>query len=290
MANKGDDLLKTLNASFITELQRLVNKSKTGGNSLPDPDQYYSITVVNHEAVAKAKYTAVALGTPAITYTGVINHRHERLIYNTKALDVDDPDNWVVLLEPLPGVVGASAEALVVGITWLKTNDSVTEPRFIQVDDTEPVFKSSGKAYALFSYSDGTDYTTLIVMGSPSASTGNGLFLVGTGGIPVTNTSGAPPWTLGVASCQRLKVYDDAGTIKMDTTGNSESVHNMHNLLIPETCIISAKLIDGYWVAEGIIKQLRVDGLNWQLNLSDRSADTWNTWVTGEECPTSSGS
>ena len=179
---------------------------------------------------------------------------------------------------------------MLVGVSWLKTPESVNLQNFVQVDNSGAVYADEGKGYALYSYSDGTDYTTLCILSAKTASSGNALFLVGAGGIPATDTSVTEPWTLGNASCERLEVIDVSSVKKLQRTGNSETVYNINNLVIPETSIIRAGKTDGIWTAEAVIKKLRVDpaGYDYQYSLTERTP-SWVSWVTGQDC-TSSGS
>lgn len=287
MARKGDKLLEVLNSTFISKLEALVNATKTGSGNNYDPDTHLTITVKNHAATAKAKYTPVALGSPVLTYTGAINHRHERIIFNTKALSTSEPDNWVVLLEPLPGEIGATAEALMVGRTWVKTPTAVTDPSFLQVDGTGFVYASEGKGQALYSYSDGSTYTTLALIGAKAASSSTAVFLVGSGGIAASNTDTLPA-TLSGASASRLKM---TGAV-LDTTGNSETVYNVDNVAIPQYSIVFAIRVNSKWIAQYVIKQLRIDpsGYDYQLKSTTNSSAPWVIWASGAECPTSSGS
>lgn len=124
MAQPGDLLQNFVTAKWfnkvdakIAELKRLVGiRNQARGTTQQD-----FIWVRNHEAVAKEQFTVVAIDTPVAAISDRTQLLYEELVYHTKALSTGEPDNIFILLDPLPGVIGAEARALVSGVSLLKT-------------------------------------------------------------------------------------------------------------------------------------------------------------------------
>ncbi len=164
MAVKGDKLLKHITSSFINDTLARNRERRTGNFAIPDTDENLRIIVRNHTNSSVPKYTAVQLDAAEIDYTGNFDHRHERLVYNTADPDNDHVDRWAVLQEPLPGEIGREAEALLCGVTWVKTAEAVGSDKFLKMSSSGLVFSSQGKAYAVDSFAAAEGYNTLIVM------------------------------------------------------------------------------------------------------------------------------
>lgn len=124
MVKPGDPILKHLTAAWFNNLDAVARKVGVNPGS-SDPSRV-SITVVNHEAVAKDIYDPVAIVSPTVTYPLGTPPVYSQLVFTTKALSSSSRHNWAVLQEPLPGKIGATAEALLVGITWVNVPFSPT--------------------------------------------------------------------------------------------------------------------------------------------------------------------
>lgn len=151
MAVKGDKLLDFITADWYNSVSGKIT-NKLGIPRLSHPDQFWYITVLNHEAVAVPKWTAVSLGSAALDYNTALGHAHNEIIFHTAEYDSADPDNLAILVEPLPGVIGGSARALLCGVSWMRVPESLIEELpYIRIEDIEPslipglVYANSGR-------------------------------------------------------------------------------------------------------------------------------------------------
>ena len=174
MVKPGDPILKHITANWFNNLTNKTDRN-IGGTALGQIG-LQTILVQNHSTTAKNKYDAVALGDPVLDYDVPIGHIHNDIVFETKALTDSEPHNWVVLQEPLPGRVGASARAVLYGLTWLDLldNDPGTDD-FVKVVNGTPdlvLGAEDGKGYIHHvAYDDYNDnYLALITIGIPIAS------------------------------------------------------------------------------------------------------------------------
>lgn len=151
MAIKGDKLLDFITAPWYNAVTQKINV-KTGIPRLPFPDQYWYVTVLNHAAIAVPKWTAVSLGGAALNYDTALGHAHNDIIFHTADYDSNDPDNLAILVEPLPGIIGGSARALMCGVSWMRVPEALGSlPPYIHIEDIEPsmipglAFANSGR-------------------------------------------------------------------------------------------------------------------------------------------------
>lgn len=121
MAQPGDKLQDFVTAKWFNKVDAYLAKKLTGIRTARDTTQQDFIWVSNHEAVAKEQFTVVAINTPVAGISDRTEILYDVPVYYTKALSTGEPDNIFILLDPLPGEIGATARALVSGVSLLKT-------------------------------------------------------------------------------------------------------------------------------------------------------------------------
>lgn len=148
MARPGQPIRDFVTARWYNDITKRARKTKQEIKNGFNRPSYSTATVYNHEAVAKAPYTIVGIGD------------HKVPNREDNAFDTTDPSpsNWAILQEPLDARVGASAEAVVVGASWLNMGDLAEDPtEYITVEAGSPVASSSGKAQVLHTETDDDD-------------------------------------------------------------------------------------------------------------------------------------
>jgi hypothetical protein len=168
MARPGDRIRDFVTANWYNEVTREVRKKRTGISNNFNVENFTTITVYNHEAVAKEAFTAVALNQPKIDHTG------DDFAFSTKPLENLEPTNWAVLQEPLDARTNASAEAVVMGLSWFNFKDKNPGTRkFLAVIEGEIEAVSSGKAEILHTEQDETtnEWWGLILLGLQTGDT-----------------------------------------------------------------------------------------------------------------------
>lgn len=181
MVKPGDPILKYLTANWFNRIDALERKLGVSAQGAGQSSNLY-ITIVNHEAVAKDKWEPIALGTPKFDYPTEPIQTYENIVFNTKALSDTEPHNWAVLQEPLPGKIGATARALLSGITWVNVEAEPTDD-YLKIDTGDILASSaSGRGYihytSNYSISVDTYYRSLVQLSNPSSNDSHYLFTI----------------------------------------------------------------------------------------------------------------
>lgn len=192
-------------------------------------------------------------------------------------------DNWGISLSPV--YAGQTGDMVVSGVTWAKIERTDSGHRYVNIDVSSYTLKSrsSGPARILsFIAESGTVGYGLIRLGigSPSSSK---IYLC-TSDIPARTGSGTP-FTPGSLSCTRYELYDDGGTIKLRSTMLSDMIYNFDKKIVPSGTLFRAVEVDGYATVDAPIKDLRINGYNYDLLRSLDAPAGWETWATGGACP-----
>ena len=175
MARPGDPIRNHVTAAWFNETTRRNKQLGTGIPSVGLAQEFLKIRVYNHEAVAKDIYTPVAIGSAKLDYDKEYDATFATKDYNTQALDKDDEHNWVILQEPLPGSIGASADALVMGVTWINMGETDPAPdEYLTIVGTSPSYldgAASGRGLILSRHEDAGNaiFWILAMMGMPAA-------------------------------------------------------------------------------------------------------------------------
>jgi hypothetical protein len=147
VASKGDKVLDFVTASWYNEVTLASRRKAAGALTPTDVDQNQYVTVFNHSTTAKRRWDAVSLGEFKLVYSHSPDPTHESITFNTKNFSSTDPHNIAILQESLPGVIGASAQALIVGSTWLHMtvdyDSEVPLNRYISYDASGVLLYSS---------------------------------------------------------------------------------------------------------------------------------------------------
>lgn len=249
MVKHGDPILPHMTANWYNAVTNATNR-RLGGRAPIIEDQFLTVMVQNHSETAKNIWDAVAIGTPAFNYDVANNIQHHQLVFNTSPLDVASPNNWAVLLAPLPGKVEGEAPALapamLSGITWVNLDEDPTED-FITADDLVLKTSTSGKGHVIFRSSyEASEYVTayrpLIAIGIPSGTTSDCILAkTPSGGIPACTGTG--PYTFGSAICT---IVGDDGVVGTAT----ETIKNIVNKVIAGNVIIKAEKVGSIYVVD----------------------------------------
>ncbi len=120
MAKPGDPILDVYTAAWYNKVDKYVNKKMVGPPPVKRPTQYSWVWASNHEAVAKDKFTVVNIvNQPKLLVSDRLDNINEETIWITS--DPAGGTDLFVLLDPLPGEIGAQARVLVSGVTLVKT-------------------------------------------------------------------------------------------------------------------------------------------------------------------------
>ncbi len=106
----------------------------------------------------------------------------------------------------------------------------------------KPIARTAGHSFLVVRLRDGR---WIRVGGSGSAGK---LFLTTT--TITARTGSSSPWTPGNGSGNMIEFYDDAGTLKMRTTGVIETLRHGGDKTIASGRIVQAKLSDGHWTVD----------------------------------------
>lgn len=174
MANRGDKLTDFVTAAWynqVTEAVNHINRGVPNKTLISDPG---IVIVHNHEAVAKEKYAAVALGDAKIEYDenpeiGV----HDAFHFDTQALSGTEPFNIAILQDTLPGEIGATARAMLIGLTWVltdtaPTSDIVLHGQYLYVNSSDEVtwgHTGKGQIVKPSYFYDFDKYISLVILG-----------------------------------------------------------------------------------------------------------------------------
>jgi len=215
MAKPGDPILDVYTAAWYNKVDKAVNKKLTGVPAIRNNFQQSWIWVSNHEAVAKDQFTVVAIGDPSLLISDRLDNITNDTIWETQDLDSDEPDNIFILLDPLPGEIGAQARALVcgVGIIKLWPTSSRDSGKFLRYypsafDALDLVGASSGRiqivAKVAEEITDETYEYHLIIAGAIFKSAGSARFVLTS---DLTGGSSGPTGDYAAASAN---FYDDS--------------------------------------------------------------------------------
>ena len=277
MAKSGDTLTDFITAPWYNKVERAVGPN-LGGGLLPSDLNNHYVTVYNHSTTAKTKWEAVAYGTPKLDYEVPLGPAHEEFAFNTVDIeDLTDFNKLAILQEPLAGRVGASAKALLSGVSWVKTDAPDTSLTKLTGSAGGLIWSSSGRIEALESYEYETDtWISLCVISILASGSNAKLFKTPPGGIAARSGT-----TVGSASCTEWKIVGSTLTTNTETI----IVKNVDAVALPgDTYLLAVKeSISDFYIAQhpGIIN-LRLSGSNLQYTLD---GTTWTTWTTGTTCP-----
>ena len=118
MAKKGDKLTDFITSGFYNDVTKKLGL-RTGPTGIPLESQNHYVTVYNHSTTPRERWEAVSLGAAKLDYSDLESGVQDEFAFNTADFDGDDPHNLVILQEPLAGEMGATAQALIHGISWL---------------------------------------------------------------------------------------------------------------------------------------------------------------------------
>lgn len=164
MVKPGDPILKHLTANWFNNVTNAANRN-LGQFASHQNFSRLEVTVVNHQAVAKDIYDAVAISDASIDYDTTKVGTLSQLAFETQALSNTDPHNWAILQAPLQGKIGATAPALLSGITW--ANVVTSDPnQSLTATVLGLAIAPVGKAFILFENS-GAGPEVLIQIGIP---------------------------------------------------------------------------------------------------------------------------
>lgn len=171
MVKPGEPILKHLTANWFNDVTNSTSRILGGLNLAQTGSQ--TILVQNHSTTAKNKYDAVALGDPVLEYDGNAGHVHNDIVFETGNLSNSQPHNWVVLLEPLPGRVGASARALIHGLSWVRipTVEGIILDKYLMIHSDNALRPAPfGKGHIHYEAIEDTTSLALTTIGNPPAS------------------------------------------------------------------------------------------------------------------------
>jgi len=248
MAKPGDPILDVYTAAWYNKVDKRVNKKLTGIPGVRNNFQQSWIWVSNHEAVEKEQFTVVALSAPAFLTSDRVDNVTNETVWQTTDLSTGDPDNIFILLDPLPGEIGAQARALVSGVSLLKSENFIVSESpfagdFFQYEGplaTDLIKSDTGRIQAILKFADdSTTYDFYLVVAGAIGGTGSGgdakLAVTPSGGIAAMTTDTAP-YTFPSEVCD---LVDEFG----DLTGATETIYNMVMMAITGDALIQLKKI-----------------------------------------------
>lgn len=192
-------------------------------------------------------------------------------------------DNWVIMQNPI--APGGPGRAVVHGITWAKFDKTDPNHEHVYLDTIDLKLKSGHTGNATIishTVTTGVEGYGLIRMGTGASSTkifwaDNGVTARGSASFPTSD------FTMGYANAAMCKVVTVGGVVKIRWTDVVKTIYNMDPKAIPVGTLCRAIPIDGAYVVEAIMKDVRVNGLNLELNYSPEGTG-WVPWHTGSEC------
>lgn len=263
MAKPGDPFLDVYTAAWYNKVDKVANRKLTGIPALRNNFQQSWIWVANHEAVAKEQFTVVALGQPQLLISDRLDNITNDTVWETIDLSplFGGEHNIFILLDPLPGEIGAQARALVSGVSLIKTKTFLQSDsplpgdggflEYLGPDNTDLIRSDTGRIQVVgYFYVDWyeeaiSDITLdsefdyyLVVVGAVGG-TGSGgdakMAVTPSGGIAAMTTDTAP-YTFPSATCD---LVDEFG----DLTGASQTIYNMVMVAINGDSLIQLKKI-----------------------------------------------
>lgn len=261
MAKPGDPILDVYTAAWYNKVDKAVNKKLTGIPGVRNNFQQSWIWVSNHEAVAKDQFTVVAIGDPSILLSDRLDNVTNDTVWETQDLSaiLGNEHNIFILLDPLPGEIGAQARALVSGVSLLKTRTFLLSDgpysgdffSYLGPDNTDLYPNDTGRIQVVDhfyvkwyeeSISDVTidsEFDYYLVVAGAVGGTGSGgdakLAVTPSGGIAAMTTDTAP-YTFPSEVCD---LVDEFG----DLTGFTETIYNMVMMGITGDSLIQLKKI-----------------------------------------------
>lgn len=164
MAKKGDILTDFVTAPWYNKVNKAIDL-RTGLGTTHSP---VIITVYNHSTTPRKVWEPVSLGTSKIDYTDYPNVNYNNIAFNTKALSSSDPHNIAILQQPLEGIVGASADAMLVGATWLRMPEAQATDTYIWIGSGNVLeYYNAGRVNSIrdFEVDAGVEWLALVVIG-----------------------------------------------------------------------------------------------------------------------------
>ena len=190
----------------------------------------------------------VALGDdPAFLISDRVENVINETVWTTKALDISEPDNIFILLDPLPPEIGAQARILVSGVTLIKSENFILSEfpftgDFFQYEGplaTDLIRSDTGRIQVIHKFTDdSTIYDYYLVVAGAIGGTGGGdakLAVTPSGGIAAMTTDTAP-YVFPFEYCDLVDEYGDL-------TGDAEAVYNMVMMAITGNALIQLKKI-----------------------------------------------
>jgi len=291
----GDNLLDHVTADSINRWNRAARSKKEGIPAQPLTNDYNTVTVYNHSTTAKKQYDVVALDTAKVTYGTSKSPAYSKRSYNTKAIAGTFAEKIAILQEPLPGVVGAAARALLCGVSWVRVPTTLpadTAKRFISTISGGTQFDYYGRIEIEYVYSYESGYLGLgqISMQTPLPA-GAVVLKAGSG---ITAASGTTSRTLGKGTCEQWNgAYSSgSGNLVFTASGVNRVVFNLTNLSIPSGSYIIANWIqiteDSVTslalVVERILHNFTVDTTGRTLNMDLTNDNSLTVVHTGTAC------
>lgn len=250
VAKKGDILTDFITAGFYNDVVKKL-RLNLGSRGKGQVDQNQFVTVYNHEAVFKKPWEAVSLGDPRVPYDVAIDDRHSEIGFYTKALASADPHNLAILQEPLPPEIGASAQALVVGSSWLRIPSSAAfvsdQHVYIKVGATNILeAATSGRIEMLRQFNiTGGNFLAFVLIGKLSSGGGAaGRFIL------QTNPTGGATGSLGVPMTATAKIVrEDNPTESIEPSATLFLEYDLFSDLVTGDYGPAVKDQFGNWIA-----------------------------------------
>jgi hypothetical protein len=240
----GDPILKHLTASWYN--RTLAPKRNQGGGQQITGLDHLNVYIQNTDTTAHEIYEPLLLGPPVIDYDDDIDSRHKNVVLEKGSLplsvDVDTVQAWGVLQAPLPVKVGAVAELLLTGITWIRGPltatsakqfvDFVPEEYSIEID-----FVNSGRAEVLYHYDLAGERIYLVNLVGPTAPVENKFF---------TLTESMATFTSGRLTARAMADLTDS----YGNSAGSDYVYSWDEIVDTKTTGFKGKAIlaDGIWL------------------------------------------
>lgn len=171
MAKPGDPFRDVYTADWYNRVTSVIDPTYGGPRPQSSNNQY--VTVYNHSTTPREIWEAVSLGTPKLDYAvPLTDGAHGEFAFNSRnyaSSNHNDRHNLVILQEPLAGEVGASARALMSGVSWLKLSVVPLRPydNFISISTSNVLsYSNHGRieVRTYFEYAAST-YIALVTIG-----------------------------------------------------------------------------------------------------------------------------
>lgn len=176
--------------------------------------------IKNTTTTSFERYAAIGIGSLAAEYGANHAFNSSNLLFNSTSLNDTNQLNWGVLQQPLEGRIGAIAEILLVGRTWIKVpDDYLTGSKYIGVSGTIVTGLPYGKAAVLAESSYPT--SKKIVLAVLGAFSSGGIINGKTDESGIAGMSGS---TMNSGSVTRYKVNPITGALT--STNKTDIVFN----------------------------------------------------------------